>query len=136
MILEIVLGALLMFVIVFLGVAIKAGSDLEDEKNRVLSQLRNQDRDFRNETNSLNIKIAKLTAERDSRVSEVARVTNKLIEVQNRANLVENDAKDRMEEFKKHPMIACMSDAQVTILAEMLAIHLRQILNSKEEYVN
>ena len=88
-----------------------------------------------------------LTDERDSAVlnlkheyqvgrNEVQRLTNKLIEVQNHATLIEKDAAERVEEFKKHPLIACMSDGQVSILAEMLAISLRQILESKKEYVN
>ena len=93
------------------------------------------------------LRIDILTDERDSAVlnlkhedqvnrDEVKRLTNKLIEVRNHATLIEKAAAESMEEFKKHPTLACFTDGQVSILAEMLAISLRQILESKKEYVN
>jgi peptidoglycan hydrolase CwlO-like protein len=111
-----------------LGIIVKlsnAGGDLKDEKNSLVTQLRNQDQDLRNVQGDYGVAR-----------EEVKRLTNTLIEVQNRANLVTKDAADRMAEFKKHPTIACMTDGQVAILAEMLAIHLRDILSHSKEYIN
>ena len=104
---------------------IRHNTKLSKKNSEYWAQIRNQDQDIRNTEN-----------EREVVRAEVKRVTNKLIEVQNKANLTEEDAKARIEEFKKLPMIACMTDNQVHILAEMLAIHVRQILEIKKEWVN
>lgn len=53
-----------------------------------------------------------------------------------KADLVVEDAKQRMEEFKKQPMVAAMTDNQVSVLAEMLAVHIRDIFEAKKELVN
>ena len=108
----------------FIG-QLRYNSRLHTENNRLITNLRNQDQDMRNAQGETGVARA-----------EVKRVTNKLIEVQNRANLIEEDAKARMEEFKKVPLLACMTDNQVRILAEMLVIQMRAILEVKKEYVN
>ena len=94
---------------------------LSKENSNYLAQIRNLDQDSRNE---------------EGRKSEVIRLTNKMIEVQNNAKLIEKDAKARIAEFNKRPVIACMTDNQVQILAEMLAVHVHQIIDSKKEFVN
>lgn len=106
-------------------ISLKAGTLAETQRLNLGVQLRNQDQDIRDAEGQAAVARA-----------EVKRITNKMIEVQNHATLVEKDAASRMEEFKKHPTIACMTDGQVSILAEMLAIHLRDILSSPKEYVN
>jgi hypothetical protein len=136
MILYIALCIVILFLMGSLYMVNTVSNTLMRERDQVVAQLRNLDQDYRNDTNGFNVEVTKLTADRDARKQEVIRLTNKLIEVQNRADLVESDAAQRMEEFKKHPTIACMTDGQVSILAEMLAIHLRQILESKKEWVN
>jgi peptidoglycan hydrolase CwlO-like protein len=125
MILTIVLGTVILFLAIWVYISEKVASTLESQRINLAMQLRNQDQELRN-------------VHGDSCVArdEVKRLTNKLIEVQNRANLVVKDSAERMEEFKRHPMIAAMTDGQVTILAEMLAIHLRDILQHEKEYIN
>lgn len=46
-----------------------------------------------------------------------------------------DDIAARYEEMRKVPQIACMTDEQVRVLAEFLAVHIREILE-KKEYVN
>jgi len=46
------------------------------------------------------------------------------------------DIAARYEEMRKVPQLACMTDQQVNVLAEMLAIHIRDIVNRDDEYVN
>lgn len=104
-------------------------SKLAEKNANYFVQVRNQDQASREEEGRLHHEL-------DARVAEVKRLTNKLIEVQNHSNLVEQDAARRIEEFKKQPMIACMSDGQVQVLAEMLAIRFQDILNAKKEYIN
>ena len=102
---------------------------LSKENSNYLAQIRNLDQDSRNEEGHLHHEL-------EGRKSEVIRLTNKMIEVQNNAKLIEKDAKARIAEFNKRPVIACMTDNQVQILAEMLAVHVRQIIDSKKEFVN
>ena len=102
--------------------ALRAGSKIEDEKNNVIFQLRNEQQNYNNDMNS-------------AMVARV-RLTNRVIELENASKLIEEDAKKRMEEFRKHPIIAAMTDQQVQILAEMLVAHIRQLMEEKKEYVN
>ena len=102
---------------------------LFEERDILWAQIRNESDEHRQEATLLK-------AQRDEREAEVKRLTNKLIQVQNHSTLVEEDSKARIDEFKKLPIIACMTDNQVHILAEMLAVHVRQILEIKKEWVN
>lgn len=52
------------------------------------------------------------------------------------AKLEVEDIKARYEEIRKVPHIAYMTDNQVQVLAEILAVHVREILNSPKELVN
>ena len=136
MILLIIFIGIIVFLCGWVFVAEKVSDQLAIERNQVSAQLRNLDREYReyrNEKNALTCKYNKL--QEDDR-KEVVRLTNKIIEINKHAELVENDAAQRIEEFKKHPIIACMSEGQVQILAEMLSYHLREILEDKKEWVN
>lgn len=85
--------------------------------------------------------------QQDNRISElcseISREEYKMLEALHRATdfeekarLVIEDAKQRMEDFKKRPSIACMTDQQVLILSEMISAQIREILDSPKEYVN
>lgn len=114
--------------ILLIGMTI-GNKKLFEEKNRLWSQLRNLDSSTRSESENTHCELT-------ARMSDIKRLTDKLIEVQNNATLIEKDAKARIDEFKKQPVIACMTDNQVQILAEMVASHVRQILEAKKEYIN
>lgn len=115
---------MIIFFILFVG-AKTTNEKVVDDYNRIRSQVNNLDQDCRNISN-----------ERDVAKAEVKRITNKLIEIQNKSTLIEKDSKERMEDFKKHPLIACMTDVQISVLAEMLAIRLEDILGKEKEYIN
>ena len=125
MILSIILGVLFLISVGCNVIGEISSKNLLDEKNRLVAQVRNQDQEIRN-----------VQGYYESARSEVVRLTNKMIETENKSQLIEKDFTQRMEDFKKHPTIACMTDGQVTILAEMLAIHIREIMDAKKEYVN
>lgn len=133
MIFSIILIAIIAFLCGWVFIAEKVSDQLAIERNQVSAQLRNLDQDYRNEKNALICKYNKL--QEDDR-KEVVSLKNKIIEINKHAELVENDAAQRIEEFKKHPIIAVMTDGQVYALSEMLAVHIREIMDAKKEYIN
>lgn len=46
------------------------------------------------------------------------------------------DLETRFQELKNVPVIAAMTDNQVSVLGEMLAIELKKIMEYKRDYVN
>ena len=46
------------------------------------------------------------------------------------------DLEARFQELKKVPVIAAMTDQQVSVLGELLAMHIEKILGEKRNYVN
>lgn len=143
MILTIILAGIIVLLLGCLYIKNRVYNVLLKERNQLWATARNADQKERDDAGTIKrLEIRRREQEKffesalRSRDILIKQQKEKIVAAESRASLIEEDAKQRMEEFKKHPTIACMTDGQVQVLAEAVASVVRTLVEGKKEYVN